>query len=125
MALLCARLGSMSELRSVFVSMHRYPALGSGVRNCDAEIATALNSVAKRGADGCLGVALERSLGIATEAWDGSDAAVEVGAIAAFHSMGCLTPSAAHHLQSWAQPPIGGGGRIVGKVEAQLELLMS
>ncbi len=125
MALLYARLGSMPELRPVFMSMHRYPALVSGVGKCDAAIATALNAVAKWGADGCLGVALEGSLGIAAKAWDGSNAAVEVGAIAALEAMGCLTPTAAHHLQRFAQPPVSGGDRIVGKVEPRLELLMT
>ncbi len=125
MALLYARLGSMTDLRSVFESMHRYPALFSGVGNCDAAITTALNAVAKGGADGCLGVALERRLGIAAKAWDGSNAAVEVGAIAALEVMGCLSPTAAHHLQRFAQPPVSGGDRIVGKVEPRLELLMT
>ena len=68
---------------------------------------------------------LRSSLGIAAKTWDGSDAAVEVGAIAALHSKGFRTPTAAHHLQSRAQPPISGGGRIVGKAEPRLELLMS
>ena len=43
--------------------MHRYPALVSGTGNGDASIATALNAAVKRGAAGCIGVAIDRRFG--------------------------------------------------------------
>jgi len=125
MGLLFARLATVSELRPVFQAMHRYPALASGVGNGDAAIATALHAAAKRGAQGCLGVALAGGIGIGVKAWDGLGSAAEVGAIAALGALGFLTPAAERLLKPFSRPPVRGGGGVVGVVEPRLELQMA
>ena len=122
MALLYARLGSYSELRQVFTAMHRYPALVSGVGNGDTSIGIAINAAAKRGALGCLGVAVEGGPGIAVKAWDGSNRAAEVGALATLDAMGMLPAVSSRELAPVAQPEIFGGSQTVGYIEPRVKL---
>lgn len=122
MALLYARLATMTELRDVFDAMHRYPALVSGTGNGDAALAISLNAVAKRGAAGCLGVAIGGRLGVAVKSWDGIQDVAEAAAIATLAALGEIPVVAAERLASLARPKVLGGGREVGALEPRVEL---
>jgi L-asparaginase II len=122
MALLYARLGSYSELRQVFLAMHRYPALVSGTGNGDTSIAIAIDAAAKRGAMGCLGVAVEGGPGIAVKAWDGSGRAADVAALATLETLKMLPAASSGELEALARPEVIGGSHVVGYVEPRLEL---
>ncbi len=125
MALLYARLSSVAALRPVFVAMHRYPALVSGTKNGDAVIAIATNSVAKRGAEGCLGAAVERRLGVAVKSWDGLQVAAEVGMVAGLDAVGVGSLFVAEQLAAIGSPEVHGGGQPVGVIEPRVELQWS
>ena len=122
MATLFARLAVYIELRPIFVAMHRYPALVGGSGAGDSAIATALNAVAKVGAQGCLGVGLAEGLGIAVKTWDGSTKVATVAAVAALQALGRLSPTAESHLTPYARPPVLGGGKPVGELVPRLRL---
>jgi L-asparaginase II len=122
LATLYARLASLPRLREVFDTMHRYPALVSGAGNGDASIATALNAAAKRGAAGCIGVALDRRLGVAVKSWDGSQQVADAAAITTLAGLGELPRIAADRLTRLARPTVLGGGRPVGELEPRVEL---
>ena len=122
MATLFARLAVLKELRSVFVAMHRYPALVGGSGAGDSAIATELHAVAKVGAQGCLGVGLAEGLGIAVKSWDGSTKVATVAAVAALQTLGRLSPTAESHLTPHARPPVLGGGEPVGELVPRLRL---
>ncbi len=122
MATLYARLSSLPRLREVFDAMHRYPALVSGTGNGDASIATALNAAAKRGAAGCIGVALDERVGVAVKSWDGIQEVADAAAIATLAGLGELPRIAGDRLAPLARPMVLGGGRPVGELESRVEL---
>lgn len=122
MSLLFARLGDDRSLREVFLAMHRYPALVGGNAEADSTIAIATNSVAKRGALGCVGVSLEGRLGVAVKSWDGLGDVASLAAVSALDQLGELTATARSALSSVAQPEVLGGGVAVGSTEPRLRL---
>lgn len=115
-------LATAPEMSSVYEAMHAYPALVSGYGNIDAAIATALDAVAKRGALGCLGIALHSGYGIAIKCWDGSTDAVGVGAVTVLEQLDVLSDTARASLAEIASPAIKGGGKTVGSIRSLLEL---
>jgi L-asparaginase II len=115
-------LGSAPEMNTVYEAMHSYPALVSGYGNTDASIATALDAAAKRGAAGCLGIALRNSYGIAIKCWDGNTEAVGVGAVASLEHLGVLSDAARTSLAAIASPETRGGGAPVGRFRSLVEL---
>jgi L-asparaginase II len=125
MALLFARLSAFPSLRPVFTAMHRYPNLVSGSGQADSAIAVALNAAAKRGAEGCIGVAFENRLGIAVKSWDGLQAAAVAGAAAAVEALGEVSPYVADRIGVIGRPPVMGGGVQVGEMEPRVELRWS
>jgi L-asparaginase II len=125
MALLYARLASAPELEPMFSAMHRYPSLVSGSGNGDASIGTVLNAAAKRGAAGCLGVAVKGRLGIGVKAWDGLGEVADVAAISTLDALGVLPLHAAHGLESLGRPQVLGGDRPVGVMEPTVKLRWS
>lgn len=122
MAILFARLATEEALRPVFDAMHSYPALVGDVGAGDSSIAVAANAVAKSGAQGCLGVALDRHLGVAVRSWDGLGQVATVAAIAVLGQVGALGGHPGIALERQASPPVLGGGRPVGSVEPRVEL---
>lgn len=122
MALLYARLGARVELREVFTAMKRFPALISGTGNGDTEIATALGVAAKRGAAGCLGVAVANRLGVAVKSWDGTQVVADAAMVAALAALGEVPGTAVDRLAPTAHPPILGGGQPVGELSPRFEL---
>jgi L-asparaginase II len=119
MATMFARLGAAPELDDVYTAMHRYPALVSSNGEGDAAIATAVDAVAKGGAQGCIGVGLRGGTGVAVKSWDGNHDAAVVGAVAAIDSLGLAHGGG---LEAWRRRPVFGGGRIVGGLESALEI---
>jgi L-asparaginase II len=122
MALLYARLGSESRLREVFTAMHRYPALASGVGNGDAAVSTNLNAAAKRGAAGCIGVAIGGRLGVAVKSWDGIQEVADSAAIATLEALGEVPRVAGERLDPLTRPRVLGGGQVVGGLEPRVSL---
>lgn len=125
MSLLYARLAAGQELAPVFDAMHRYSSLVSGYGHGEASIARSINASAKRGAAGCLGVAIAGRLGVAVKAWDGLNEVANVAAVATLHELGELPLHAAHSLAPVARPAVLGGGRPVGVVESRVDLRWS
>jgi L-asparaginase II len=122
MALLYARLATEPRLKDVYAAMHRYPALVSGVGNGDAAISINLNAAAKRGAAGCIGVAIEGRLGVAVKSWDGINEVADSAAIATLAELGEVPHVAASRLGALARPRVLGGGRVVGELEPRVSL---
>jgi len=123
MARLFARLACDASLRGVFEAMHRYPSLVAGNGEGDSTIAMSINAVAKGGAQGCIGVALEGRLGVAVKSWDGLGDIADVGAVAVLEELGELTPTARSALAGIARPEVLGGGNPVGETTPRLEVI--
>ena len=96
--------------------------LVSGTGNGDASIATALNAAVKRGAAGCIGVAIDRRFGVAVKSWDGIQEVADSAAIATLSELGELPRVATDRLAPLARPTVLGGGRPVGELEPRVEL---
>jgi L-asparaginase II len=122
MALLYARLAVLPELNEVYAAMHRYPALVSGSGNGDAAITTTFDAVAKRGAAGCIGVAVGGRLGVAVKSWDGSQEVADSALVATLAAVGALPPYPQRVLSPVARPAVLGGGQQVGELEPRVEL---
>jgi L-asparaginase II len=122
MALLYARLASEPRLSEVFTAMHRYPALMSGTGNGDAAISVNINAAAKRGAAGCIGVAIGGRLGVTVKSWDGIQEVADSAAIATLVALGEVPTVAEQRLESLARPRVLGGGRVVGELEPRVSL---
>ncbi len=113
-----ARLVTEPRYESVARAMSRFPALTSGARHVDLPIAVWLGGVAKRGAEGCLGVALPDRGALAVKVWDGAERAVAPAALAALDQMGWIPHGSRRNLESELERAVFGGGRAVGTVEA-------
>lgn len=98
--------------------MHTYPVLVSGVGNPDSEVASWLNAVAKRGAEGCMGVGLFELGAVAVKIWDGNARAVGPAIRAVLDELGWIPPGVGHRLA--LTPSIRGGEGSVGSVEVRL-----
>jgi L-asparaginase II len=122
MARLYARLASETRLSEIFTAMHRYPALVSGIGNGDAAIAINLNAAAKRGAAGCIGVAVGGRLGVAVKSWDGIQEVADSAAIATLAALGEVPAVAEQRLDALARPRVFGGGEVVGQLEPRVAL---
>lgn len=117
-----ARLASDPSYEGVFDSMHRFPTLVSGTGNADAVVATWLHAAAKRGAEGCLGIALRGQGAVAVKSWDGSERAVAVTVLAALEQMGWIPGGSRKNMEYALRRPVFGGGREVGTVRPMFVL---
>lgn len=122
MAMMFARFATEPGFEEAFAAMHTYPALVSGVGNGDAQIATAFHGAAKRGAAGCIGVAIKGQFGLAAKAWDGIGQVADMAVANALGRLIPLVPAAAVALADVLRPPVLGGGPVVGHLESRLEL---
>lgn len=122
MATMFARLGTDPRLRDVFTAMHRYPALIGANGEGDSDMGMAANAVAKGGAEGCVGVAVESRLGLAVKSWDGDGVVANLAAATSLDRLGVLSPTARSVLEPVMSPPVLGGGRRVGSIRASFEL---
>ena len=122
MATLFARLAAEPRLGEVFTAMHRYPSLIGANGEGDSEMAIAANAVAKGGAAGCVGVAVENRLGLAAKCWDGDGAVAHQAAATTLEMLGVLSSTARAALEPVLEPPVMGGGRGVGTFETRFVL---
>ncbi|MFZ0625493.1 MAG: asparaginase [Acidimicrobiia bacterium] len=122
MARLFAALGNEPTLQAVFVAMHRYPAMTSGWDKSDSRLAVVSNVAAKRGAEGCLGLATHHGPGVAVKSWDGSEGVASVTMAAVLTEIAVGSSYVADQLSPMTRAPIPGGGREVGALESRLEL---
>lgn len=122
MARMYARLASDSRLAGAFEAMHRYPSLVGANGEGDTEITVATNAVAKGGAVGCIGVAVEGRFGVAAKSWDGIGSVANLAAVSALDQLGVLSPAARSALEPIMRPPVIGGGQQVGSFEPRLHL---
>lgn len=106
----------------VRIAMHRYPALVSGTGNADALVATATAGAAKRGAEGCLAIALPGGVGVAIKCWDGSPRPLGPAAVRVLEELDLLSTGMRDALESIASLPVLGGGDEVGTVRPVLRL---
>lgn len=116
------RLAGEERFGMVFAAMHNYPALVSGTGNGDTLIATALHAAAKRGAAGCVGVAVKDQFGVGAKSWDGVGQVAELAAAHALTSVTPSVPAVLTALESVLSPPVLGGGEVVGGFESGLVL---
>lgn len=116
-----ARLSVADEYATIRTSMHRFPALVSGVGRHDAVTATELHAVAKRGAEACLGVAVFGFGAIAIKIWDGADRAVGPILSAVLDRLGWVPHGALARLGMELAQTVLGGGAVVGSVRAEIE----
>jgi L-asparaginase II len=122
MALMFMRLATEPAFEETFGAMHTYPALVSGVGNGDALLATAFDGAAKRGAAGCIGVAIRGQIGLAAKSWDGIGQVADMVAADALAHVIPFVPAATETLANVLRPPVLGGGEVVGHLESRLEL---
>jgi L-asparaginase II len=122
MAMMFRKLAIEPALEETFRAMHTYPALVSGVGNGDALLATAFHGAAKRGAAGCVGVAIKRQYGLAAKSWDGIGQVADMAAANALAHVIPFGPAATEALADVLRPPVLGGGEVVGHLESRLEL---
>ncbi|MGB8360935.1 MAG: asparaginase [Acidimicrobiia bacterium] len=122
MATLFARLGTEQRLAEVLTAMHRYPSLIGANGEGDSEMAIAANAVAKGGAAGCVGVAVENRLGLAVKCWDGDGLVAHQAAATTLRMLGVLSSTARSALDPVLDPPVLGGGRRVGTFQTRFEL---
>jgi L-asparaginase II len=122
MAMMFMRLATEPALEETFRAMHAYPALVSGVGNGDALLATAFHGAAKRGAAGCVGVAIKGQYGLAAKSWDGIGQVADMAAANALAHVIHFVPAATEVLADVLRPPVLGGGEVVGHLESRLEL---
>ncbi len=115
-----ARLASEDRYLRVRDAMGAMPALTSDSDRPEEVIAAWLPAVAKVGAVGCAGVAVSHRFGLAGKCWDGTNAPLYVGLIAALDRLGALEPVMVEALAEHGHPPILGGGRPVGSLEPAL-----
>lgn len=122
MATMFARLGTDPAMSEVFTAMHRYPALIAVNGAGDTEMATAIDAVAKGGAQGCVGVAVAGRYGLAVKSWDGLGQVACVGAAAALGQLGALSTTGRDALEPIVHPPVLGGGLAVGRFEPRFSM---
>ena len=108
--------------RSVVQAMGRFPLLTSGPGHADAEVAIWLGGVAKRGAEGCLGIALPGRGAIALKAWDGAERAVATATLHVLDQLGWIPHGTRKNLESALTRPVFGVGEPVGTVEPISEM---
>lgn len=104
----------------VRAAMSRYPALVSGVGNDDALVATWLGGAAKRGAEGCMGVALPGRGALAVKAWDGAGRAVAAAVFLTLRTLGWIPDGPRPELAAGLELAVLGGGKPVGVVRGVL-----
>ncbi|HTG48804.1 MAG TPA: asparaginase [Actinomycetota bacterium] len=105
-------------------AMRAEPYLVGGRNRVDTAIMTATSDlVAKEGAEALIcAVSLEAGLGVAVKVGDGGYRAAGPAMIQVLEELGLLTSAARRALGPWAEPPVLGGGRPVGRLEPVLHL---
>jgi L-asparaginase II len=119
MAMLYARLatGRVSGADGTLAAMRAEPYLVAGRdRVCTAVMVSAPGVAVKTGAEGMMCAALpDRGLGLALKVEDGAARAADPAVVHALASLGAVDPEA---IPRFRRPPVLGGGRPVGHLEA-------
>jgi L-asparaginase II len=104
--------------------MRAQPYLVAGRERSDTVIMSEVPDVlCKVGAEGlhCAGVA-RGGLGVAVKIADGADRAAAPALLRSLELLGALSSEQQQHLGTFVRPPVLGGGRPVGEVEADFRL---
>jgi L-asparaginase II len=119
------RLGPLARTSEIAVSaMRAQPYLVAGRDRSDTAIMSEVpDVVCKVGAEGlhCAGVS-SSGLGVAVKIADGADRAAAPALLRTLELLGALSPEQRQHLGTLARPPVLGGGRPVGELEADFRL---
>ncbi|NNC91256.1 MAG: asparaginase [Acidimicrobiia bacterium] len=115
------RLAMDDRFLGVREAMMALPALTSDTDRPEAALMQWLPATVKGGAVACAGVAMVGRFGLAGKCWDGANPALYVGIIEALDRLGALEPAARQSLEAHARPPLLGGGKPVGSLEAALD----
>jgi L-asparaginase II len=119
MATLYARLGTggVAGANRVLAAMRAEPYLVAGRdRVCTAVMESAQWVAVKTGAEGMMCAALpDRGLGLALKVEDGAARAADPAVVHALARLGAVDPEA---IPRFSRPPVLGGGRAVGHLEA-------
>ena len=120
-----ARWGALEEhARRIVGAMRAEPYLVAGRDRPDTALMEAApNVIAKGGAEGlfCAAV-LDRGVGVAVKIHDGAHRAAGPAMIHALRSQGFLDDSQVARLETFARPPVLGGGEPVGELFAAFEM---
>ncbi|HEX2026252.1 MAG TPA: asparaginase [Actinomycetota bacterium] len=113
--------GRVDLAERVLAAMRAEPYLVAGRnRVCTAVMEAAPNVVVKTGAEGLMCAAiLDRGIGVALKVEDGAARAADPAIVRALALIGTLDPDA---VSGFARPPVLGGGRPVGHLEASFHL---
>jgi L-asparaginase II len=116
------RLLTEPRYETVRTAMCRYPVLASGPGLPDAEIAIWLGGLAKRGAEGCLGVALPDRGVVFLKVWDGAARGVGPAALSALDHLGWIPDGCRKQLESSLVSQVLGGGEAVGFLDGVFDM---
>jgi L-asparaginase II len=132
MATLYARLGRVESLGRLAPFVHRaasamaaHPYLVAGRdRVCTALMEAEPRVIVKAGAEGLICASVpEAGLGVAVKVSDGSARAADPALLRALALLGLLDDRTPADLERFARPPVLGGGRPVGTLEAGFDLV--
>ncbi len=119
------RLGPLAATAEIAVSaMRAQPYLVAGRDRSDTAIMGEIPEVVcKVGAEGlhCAGVT-SSGIGVAVKISDGGDRAAAPALLRSLELLGALTAEQLQHLETLVRPPVLGGGRPVGELEADFRL---
>jgi L-asparaginase II len=119
------RLGRLEEAaRRAVGAMTAAPYLVAGRGRIDTAVMEAAPGiVVKSGAEGLLCAALiERGVGVAVKAEDGSWRATDPAAVRTLHLLDAIDDAQVDRLAGFARPPVLGGGEPVGEIVTDLTL---
>lgn len=111
-------LTSVDRYEQAATAMARYPALVGGNMFPGSSIAAWWPGPVKGGAEGLLAAGRD-GVGIAVKSEAGSHSVAAMAMMLAMRRLGLLSATAVDALAEVATPPVLGGGRIVGRVEAR------
>ncbi len=131
MATLYARLATPGRLGRIgpraaraVRAMREHPFLVAGTRRVDTALMTVAPGVlAKVGAEAlyCAAI-LDRGIGVAVKVADGGDRASGPALLRALALLDALSPAQLDELRAFVRPPVFGGGRPVGELQADFRL---
>jgi L-asparaginase II len=114
-----SRLVSDHDLRPVADVMERYAALTSDGERAEASLARWMPLSVKGGAMACIGAGWrEGGIGFGVKCWTGQPAPAVVGLVTLMDRVGILPSHPGEMLHDLLAPPVLGGGRPVGGLEA-------
>jgi len=111
-----------ARFAEVTTAMHRYPQLVSGSGNVDAVVATWLNAVVKRGAEGCLAGLVYGHGAFALRILDGTGRVLGPAVFTLLDRLGWIPHGARGAVEQLLDVPIRGAEMPVGRVRVDLEL---